>query len=303
MSMSKTRQSHVKRTNGRSKPLAASNEIPQALDPALPEGGLSGEEEVTAQAALARFLPEALALPADRVGLYRTDPALALHNVRLGVASVLPYRAVIEAELPAIPIAVILALPDLALALRYAAVQADHKEPQRRVVMEVVREMLPLRRKLLAIAEGLAEAGLVPRREVDAIRAGRGWGAGARALVLLHDLFVLHAAAIAGKHAVTDEMLRDAQRVGTFLLANLKPRHGRAARASTNAPSAAVDARNRLNALLPMKFALLRRVGCYLFGDGFDAKVPPLQSRSLGARPAVKRAGEPAAPVQVVAQP
>jgi hypothetical protein len=291
MSMSKTRQNQVKRTNGRSKV-----ETP-APDPAPPEGALSGEEEITAQTALARFLPEALALPADKIGLYRTDPALALHNVRLGVASVLPYRAVIEAELPAVPMAAITTLPELALALRYAAIQADQKVPRRRVVLEGVREMLPLRRKLLAIAEGLAQAGLVPQREVDAIRAGRGWADGARDLIRLDDLFVKHAAAITGKHAATAEMLRDAQRVGTFLLVNLKPRHGRAARTSIDGPSAAVDARNRLNALLPMKFALLRKVGCYLFGDGYDAKVPPLQSRLLGAR-SVKGAGEPGAPVE-----
>lgn len=249
----------------------------------VPDDDLSRQEAPTAQAAFARFLPEALGLPAATILPCRIDAALALHNVKLGVASVSPHRTGIEAELPAIAFTTLAALPDLALALRYAVIQAARDMPEERGMLKVMKQMQPLRRMLLSVAEGLAQTGLVPQAQVDAIRAGTGWEDGARDLLDLHDLFLGHAPTIAGKHPVTEAMLADARRIGTFLLANLKPRQGRAAPASSG-PSAAVDARDRLHTLLQQRFILLRKAGHYLFGDSFDAHVPPLQARSLGAR-------------------
>jgi hypothetical protein len=296
MATSKTSKNPSTKKNARSRSPLAPSKAPApptvivTADIAVPDD-LSSQEVVTAKAALAAFLPEALALPAGSILPYRVDAALALHNVKLGLASVLPHRAVLEAELPAIPFAALAALPDLALALRYAALQADRDAPEPRGMMKVMKQMVPLRRKLLSVAEGLAQNDLFPQRRVDAIRAGSGWEDGARDLLDLHDLFVQHAPAIAGKHAITEPMLADAQRIGTFLLANLKPRQGRTTQAPVE-PSAAVDARDRLHTLLQARFGLLRKAGHYLFGDSYDARVPALQARSLGARPVKDAAPE-----------
>ena len=208
----------------------------------------------------------------------------------------------IEAELPAIAFATIAALPDLALALRYAVIQAARGMPEERVMLKVMKQMQPLRRMLLSVAEGLAQTGLLPQAQVDAIRAGTGWEDGARDLLDLHDLFLKYAPTIAGKHPVTEAMLADARRIGTFLLSNLKPRQGRAALALPG-PSAAVDTRDRLHTLLQQRFILLRKAGHYLFGDSFDAHVPPLLARSLGARPTKEAAPEALAPQTPLGEP
>ena len=290
MATSKTSQNHQSKKNARSRStLAASKQAPtpraaiSAADAPSTEDDLSSQEALTAQAAYAHFLPEALGLAAGSIIPYRIDAALALHNVKLGVISILPHRAVLEAELPSLSFAAIAALPDLGLALRYAVIQAAREMPEQRGMMKAMKQMQLLWRKLLSVAEGLAQTELIPQRQVDAIRAGTGWEDGARDLLDLHDLFIQHAPVIAGKHAITELMLADAQRLGTFLLTNLKPRQGRSAQAPIG-PSAAVDARDRLHTLLQMRFILLRKAGYYLFGDGFDARVPALQARSLGAR-------------------
>jgi hypothetical protein len=297
MATSKTSKKQTKKSNPSKSSLPApSNTATRpatvaATHASVPDDDLSGQEAPTAQAAFTRFLPEALGLATGDILPYRMDAALALHNVKLGVASVLPHRTELEAELPAIAFANIAALPDLALALRYAVIQAARGMPEERVMRNVMKEMQPLRRKLLSVAEGLAQTGLLPQAQVDAIRAGHGWEDGARDLLDLHDLFLEHEPAIAGKHPVTEAILADAQRIGTFLLSNLKPRQGRPAQASAG-PSVAVDARDRLHTLLQQRFILLRKAGHYLFGDRFDAHVPPLQARTLGARPTKEAAPE-----------
>ena len=94
MATAKTSKKQQTRKSNPSKSLPAPSKTPTppasvaAAPTSVPDDDLSGQEAPTAQTAFARFLPEALGLAAAAIIPYRIDAALALHNVKLGVASV-----------------------------------------------------------------------------------------------------------------------------------------------------------------------------------------------------------------------
>jgi hypothetical protein len=239
------------------------------------------DDTADAEAAFDRFLSAALALPAHALVPFRSaDPVLARMNVARGVEAIARERARIEEHLPKIDFAELQSLPALALAVIRAAQKAA-PAPSSGELGRDLAEAYGLRASLLAIAEGLAAVSLLPAQEVTRIKRGTGAIDAASDLVDLSVLFERHASAIKGRHAATPDMLAEAARLGSKLVATL--RSTRAKRGSRK-NDASVVARDRLWSLLVLRHKDLRRAAYYLWDDAFGDHVPSLLSHKGTAR-------------------
>ncbi|UQA57643.1 hypothetical protein [Polyangium aurulentum] len=234
---------------------------------------------IDAQKAYDKFLPEAQALAPQALIPYRLDPDLAVINVQTALPAILAKKADIVAHLPKVDLGALLALPELAIAVKFAALRAEQAAPSEKSISRNLAEARKIRRALLSVARGLAATGLVPDHEVDAIAAGKGNRDIAEDCVALADLYRKHEAAIAGKHAVGDADVEKAASVGSWLLATMRP--GNAPPEKAGPPPASVDARNRLATLLVQRHSELRKVVHYFHGEAYEDLAPSLQSRRL----------------------
>ena len=243
-------------------------------------------EPVGSQVDFDAFLPLARALPAHEIRPMRADLVLALQNAQMGHRNVFAERERLEA-LPETNVAEL----DSIVALVQATIYADTQIPRAMPASELRKKLAvlrALRRLLLKTADTLAEAGLIPKAEVDKIREGQGDIDAAKDCVALAALFTKYAAKVRGKHAVTAAQIKQAGELGAELLKSIKPVRAKRAKASVKVE--AVD-RDRLWTLVEKRHDQLWRGGAYLFGRAAaDEKVPPLQaSRSAGPRE--KKAG------------
>jgi len=232
--------------------------------------------DIDAQQAFLTYSPAAQALPAAEVYPYRLDPNLALSNVEIGMQVIADHAPEIPLHLPKENVPALLGLKDLAVAVKFAALQAQN-EPSETEVAEKITEGWASRALLLDVAKGLVAVKLVPKPELDAIIEGRGSRDMAEDNVALAQLFRKHELKIAGKHALTKEQIDRAAIVGTFLLANLKVRGA----PSNQTDSKAIEIRNRLATLLVKRHERLQAVAHYFYGNAWEEKVPSLHSRSI----------------------
>lgn len=242
--------------------------------------------------AYARHVQAARALPDAQVMSCRGEVALVLHNVRLGVLAVQAHEERIKKELPAIPLAELWLLPEIATALVYATDQINGPATKTEIAQKLAR-LRQIREPMLLIAEGLALYGLLPGERVAAIRAGSGAIDTARDGIALEALYRDHAAALRNKHPFSEAELKEATELGGFLLRSVTPAGGRQPNA---AKSEAETLRDRFYTLVVARHALLRKAGFYLFGEAVDEKVPLLQaraSRSAKSEPAPAPAPQP----------
>lgn len=249
------------------------------------------------QAGYDAFMPAARRLGAAEVVPMRADPQLALHNVQIGVASVLAEGTRVS-KLHETDVNALASLPRIALAVVYASTQIVPVGGQVGLAQWVARAAV-LRALLLKTADALVLADLFPKAEVDKIRAGHGKLDAARDLVALVSLFAKRGAKVRGKHPVTAAQLKEASELGTGLLKILKP--GRARR-TPNEPAVGTDERDRLWTLLVQGHDRLWRAGAYLFGrNAVDTMVPSLLANRAG-RPK-KAPAPPQTPAAPVARP
>lgn len=153
--------------------------------------------ELPAQDAFEQLLPEARALQPELVQPYRGDALLAYHNAKSGAANVLEREEDIK-NLPGIDVSVIKNVPNIAMAVKFAADRVN-RLPEASDISELEPRVLELRRRMLHAAVSLADSDLLPKREVDNIQAGRGKINHASDAVQLAALFRKHANGIAGK--------------------------------------------------------------------------------------------------------
>ena len=268
----------------KTRPAAAPRRATKNPAPVTPETG--DAEAVGSQVDFDAFLPLARALPAHEVHPMRADLVLALQNVQVGRRNVLAERKRLGA-LPETKVAELESIEALVQATIYADTQIPRVMPasELRKKLGVLRS---LRRLLLKTADGLAEAGLISKAEVDKIREGQGDIDAAKDCVTLAALFTRNAAKLRGKHAVAAAQIKQAGELGAELLKSIKP--ARTKREKAPVKVEAVD-RDRLWTLVEKRHDALWRAGAYLFGRAAaDEKVPPLQaSRSAGPRE--KKAG------------
>jgi len=246
-------------------------------------------EVVGSQQDYERFVPVAQALDQRGLKAFRGDDSLAYHNVAEGVEAVLAREAQVREALPKVDVEELRALPNLALAVVFAASRVDRGAvpvSERNAKLARARELRDL---MLSSAIALAKAGVLPLHAVQKIQKGKGPIDAAQDCVDLAALFIAHAAAVRGKTAVTATQIREASALGTDLLTILKPK---AARRTSKAPAevvSAVEIRDRLWTLLTERHDVLRRVGMWLWGEDVSDHVPLLQSRVVARK-------KPAAP-------
>jgi hypothetical protein len=245
-----------------------------------------------AQRAYEAMLPAAMELAEGEVEGLKVDTAVARENVEHGLRSVLAH----EDEVKRLPLRISLAeltrLPELVLAVGFAAGQVNRRSPG--TVAGLRKEATGLRRLLLAAANLLAESGQLPRREVDEIQRGVGATDEARDCVALAALLRKNPAAVK-KTPVTDKQLDRAAELGTELLGLLRPASSKRSSHGRELAAPAVAVRDRLWTLLVKRHRELRRIGMWLFLDEADEHVPALRSVRR-KKAAVKKPAPPAPP-------
>jgi hypothetical protein len=240
--------------------------------------------------AFAEFLPIVAKIPTKEVRRLRGAPALALHNVGVGLAAVLEREAELLKLPPPFNLAELKSLRRLALALVYAAAQVDRSSPG--LVAKLHRRAAESRDLLLTSALALMKAGLFPAAKVKKIVAGSGMRDAAQDCIDLAQLFRDHAAAVKGKTAIGKPQIDEAAAAGEQLLAVLKP--ARAKSRLSDGVKRAVDTRDRLWTLLSSRHeAQLRRAGMWLWVDDVDDHVPPLLSSARRTKRAAAESGSP----------
>lgn len=220
----------------------------------------------------ARFLREARGLEAGEILPLCADAALAEKNVAAGVAAVLAYDAHVAEHLPAVDLAELQSLPNLARAVAVAASEAGGDD----ALGPLFAEGCTLRRSLRAAAVALVEAGVLAPRDLARLSPERGAtdvGADCSALA---SLFQRKAEDVEGKSAVGEDEVARAAEVGLALRAHFKPRG--AARKPGPSGMSPAEARDRLWTLLVLRHERLWAVGAYIYGHAVDAHVPALHA-------------------------
>ena len=228
------------------------------------------------EAAYNRFLAAAQALPADAIEPCQEDPALCYQNAALGVKAVQPHAAVLKTLPTPLTAKELTELPELALALGFAAAQVNRRSTGE--IKTAGAQASKLRRQLLSAGESLVESGDLSARDLAAIQRGRGAADVAQDCIALAALFTKNEAA-RKKTPVTAEQVAAASQVGTQLLSLLRPAGSRKRSLGAEQAEPAVQIRDRLWSLLKQKHRELRRIGMWLWLDEVDAHVPALRSR------------------------
>ncbi|KYG02611.1 hypothetical protein BE21_54705 [Sorangium cellulosum] len=225
-------------------------------------------------------------LPLGEVQACRADPRLVLVNVKRGVAAVLGTKEQVKAvreHLPRIAVDELLALPDLARALLFAAREALPRAAGPKQIQKALKEIGGPREDLLIQAELFARRGLLDAERVAKIRAGSGKYDMARDGMELAALFTQHADALKGLHPFTREEIEGLRRTSEWLLENVTPAGARVV-VKKKDKTAAEDARDRLWTLLVRRHPALRKVGYYFHGDDFESITPRLLARTPSAQ-------------------
>lgn len=242
------------------------HEQPPAIDPA------------TAEAAYAAHLPHALALDPEAILPMRADPYVALHNTQAGTAAVAVLEAALKPDLPRIDWARLKELPQVALAVVFAAGQVDRHVPSSGETARKRTRCAELRSLLLVSAQALAKAGLLPGHEVDRIRSGSGAIDSAQDCIDLAALFQTHAAQVAGRTPFTEAERAEAATLGTDLVRTLKPAAVRPVAGQPTPADHAAEMRDRLWTLLVLGYRDVLRVAYWQWLGEADLHVPALQS-------------------------
>lgn len=227
-------------------------------------------------------LPTAQALPAASVLTTRIDPDLAIVNVETGMKVVADHVRAILDHFPRVDLTALQALPEIALAFKYAALRAEQDVPAESQIAAKQSEARALRAKLLTTAKALAENGLIPQAEVAVIATGSGSRDRAEDCVALATLFRNYEATIAGKHSITPEMVDQSAAVGSWLVAHLRP--GDAPNRPVLEPRASVEIRNRFGTLLVNGHDKLQAIALYFHPTDWEERVPALGSRRVSQK-------------------
>jgi len=225
-----------------------------------------------------RFLPEALAIPANEIKPFRADASLAYQNALEGVKNVMAREPELAAELPHEDLARLRSLPNVVLGLVFAVLQAEGVPEEPRTLRADLAETRRLRRALLTGFAALKEAGVFTQKEYDTIAAGRGPLDAANDCIALAAKYRSKWKEIANRTAVTKAQLARAAELGTKLQAHFKSDRARRSEAKVGAAAEAADRRDRLWTLATRISDRVWSVGTLVFGRAVDDHVPALQA-------------------------
>ncbi len=232
------------------------------------------------KAAYEHFLPLAQAIPTEGLDVCRTDIEIARVNIDRGIEAIRLHLGALAQKLPLCPIAEILELPALALALLFGAGKvvktASSKEIEARLAA-----LRPLREAGLKQLEVFALLGQIPAKVPTGIRKGNGPLDAARDAVAIPGAFHDHQDKICDKHPFTPAILEKLGAEGDWLVKQLKPTGAKAA-PSERDPASIV--RDQLWAIISERHEVLRQAGAVIFGlKNLDDHVPPLGARAASA--------------------
>ncbi|MBZ4374673.1 hypothetical protein [Corallococcus sp. AS-1-6] len=229
----------------------------------------------------------------------RSNIALAFHNTKRGVESVLAREAELAA-LPGVNVEELRELPLLAQGLAWAAlrIQRDMRASTFGALFDRAQQ---LRRKLLKTAEALAEAAFLSAADVASAHSEGHRDVVGDCLGLVA-LFRLHEAKLAGRSPVTPEDVNEVERVAQQLRALLAAPGEAREDGSSPLLFEATETRDRFWTLLLRRHDILWRCGAWLFGRDVDIHVPPLQARHPLVRAVVPTSIERAKPQQTPAK-
>jgi len=242
-------------------------------------------EVIGSEAAFQRFLPEAQRIGAKEIKPLRASAALVYHNVKAGTDAVMVHAGHLKAHLPQVDLRELAELPQVALALAFAALLAEREVEGSHELKEKLSEAASLRTLLLASSRALAAAGVFSDKEVAKIDRARGPIDTASDCMALGAMFTKHAAEVKGKSPVTSKQAARASELGAELKTRLKAKGVKKMKGGGIVMSAG-EARDRLYTLLAERHERLWAVGAYLFGYAVDEHVPallaPMQKRKGG---------------------
>lgn len=226
---------------------------------------------------------------------FRGDASLAHHNARVGLDAVLAARAALEATGLRVDWAALATLPELCLALVYAAEQvagfgganADYQKTYARA--RIVRDIG------MSSVETLVKSGDLTAADLKRLRKGASPLHLAGELDGLARFFAEKGEVFRGKSPFTAALAREASQLGAELMRVVTPKGGRKA-PSSERKAAAYD-RDALAALLVTRHGELDRAAGALWGRALGEHVPALQ-----ARVATGRGKKPAAGVSTASK-
>lgn len=240
-----------------------------------------------AQAAYEAFLPEAMALPKEKVILFKADALLAHQNARASAKNVMARGEELRGYTPE-QLSAMESAPRLALAVIFAVGRVDRLAlGSSGEFSEVLTRASVLRRLHLLAAEACALAGHVPLQEVEKIKKKDGPANVdvAKDCIALADFFRSHEGALADKTPSNAVLLSEMGRVGARLLELSRSQNTPSSPSTTAELAAARDIRDRLWTLLDQRYDLLAMAAIQLEGrTGARSLVVPLQSRSVGPK-------------------
>lgn len=252
-------------------------------------------ESAGSEAAFERLRAEAEAIPAERVIPFRADAVLAAHNAAAGLAVVTAQRDALAKD-PSAPRPDwkrLSAVVDIASALVFAVERASEDKRSNGSLSRDLKEAWELRQLLLGDARVQARKGVFKAGDVRRIERGSGSLDAAKDCIALAALYREHAAALRGRSAVTAAEVKRAAELGSDLTQRLKPKRMKRERTKTGEQLAAAQLRDRVWTLLVERYALIERLGGWLYGRDLDAHVPSLQGRVVA--PKKKPAEKPTA--------
>ncbi|HVG58185.1 MAG TPA: hypothetical protein VNA24_06495 [Hyalangium sp.] len=245
------------------------------MTPGLGPMDLAGLEALGSKKAYDKFLSAARAIDSGLVEECRADVALAYHSAKRGLESLLSQDVPLS-RLPDIKMDELRTLPELAQGVVFAVLQWHH-QLEAASFGPLFEQAQRLRRKLLKSADALAETGLLPEADAEAVRhLSRHDVIGT--CMAFSELLRRNEARVVGRSPLTVADLDEVDQTITQLRALLSPREG--ARGEPSLPSLveAAQIRDRFWTLLKQRHDLLWRCGAWLYGREVDSRVPPLQA-------------------------
>lgn len=243
-----------------------------------------------AKAAYSKIEPMFSQLSADEIITPAADIPAAVSTVLRSLPSVRALRAVISAELPKHPIALLDDLESYALAAWYAHELHENQGLDESVIKQWKEDGKKHRESLLIAAEALAHRGLVDQARVAAIRSGRGIEDMARDLLDLAELFRASWERVKTKTAVEEPELDEAEDLGNKILMTHVSKSQDAGDADEDDSE---GRRARAFTLMYRAYEACRRAVSYLRWEQGDADefMPPLMKKTT-ARKASSGAGK-----------
>lgn len=230
------------------------------------------------------FLPAAQQVPTADLPYLRSDPHLAMHNVRVGLASVEPQLDALAARNQDVKPAALRELPALALALEFASGRVSPVVVTRHEIAAKREAVTTQRRLTLDFLDMFSELEpeLLAPGTVAKFRSGSGPLTMASQCVQIVDIFRT-TTALHGRHPFTEKYIDRMAEDAAWLLRVLRPNRAKRMKAPRT-PDAIV--RDQFAALLAERHEDLRTAGVLLFGlRNVDEKVPPLYSGTREVAP------------------